>query len=86
MSRTTVQAYAVKDIQTQLFTSPYFLPNDVLAKRSFETACKDETTKFNMYPEDYSLYHIGEYNIETALYKPSQPKQLVNATSYFKED
>lgn len=86
MSRTLVQAYAVKDVQTQLFTHPYFLTNDVLAKRSFEKAVQDETTKFNMYPEDYSLYHIGTYDVETGrMIHNDSPKQLCNATSFLSE-
>lgn len=78
----TLNAYAVKDIQSQLFTNPYFLQNDTVALRSFETACKTENHQFNKYPEDFSMYHIGTYNIETGELISTTPKQISNATSF----
>lgn len=83
--RTNLNAYAVKDIQSNLFTAPYFLVNNTIAQRSFKAACLDPESKFYTYPQDYSLYHIGTYNIETGLLTPTTPEQIANATEYGSE-
>lgn len=78
----TLKAYAVKDIQSGLFTQPYFLMNDTVAIRSFEGAVKDPTTQFNKYPSDFSMYYIGGYNIETGELTNEEPNQIANATQF----
>jgi hypothetical protein len=82
MSRTTLKAYAVKDIQSQLFTAPHFLMNDTVAIRSFEAATLDPSTQFNKYPGDFSMYYIGGYNIESGELTKEEPKQIANASQF----
>ncbi len=79
---TELQAYAIKDIQTKLFTNPHFMTNEIIAKRAFENACKNPESNFNQYPSDYSLYHVGSYNIESGKMTSTTPSQIANATEY----
>lgn len=77
-----LQAYAIKDIQSQLFTNPHFMTNETIALRAFEGACRNPETNFHKYPQDFSLYHVGDYDIVTAKMEAITPKQVANATQY----
>lgn len=79
-----LKMYAVLDVKSNLFNSPHFLTSDGVAIRSFSTACEDKNTDLNRYPADFSLYVVGEFNIETGNVIPIQPKQLCNAAEFVK--
>ena len=74
--------YTVKDIKSGLFAQPHFLPSDGVAIRSFAAACEDSNTELNKYPSDFSLYHIGTYDIEKGHIQPCQPRQIANAAEF----
>ena len=76
------QVYAVFDIKSNLFSSPHHLQSNGVAIRSFSQACEDQQTEFNKFPEDYSLYHLGSFDIESGLLDPETPKQIANASEF----
>lgn len=76
------QVYAVKDIKSGLFASPHHLTSDGVAIRSFSMACENKESQINKFPEDYSLYHLGTFNIETGLLEAVTPKQIANASEF----
>ena len=77
-------AYAVKDVKTQLFSSLHFLPSDGVAIRSFSVACENEETELSKFPEDFSLYHLGSFNESTGKLNHVTPKQIANASEFAK--
>ena len=80
---TLKKAYAIKDIKAEMFSQmPMFVNSNGLAIRSFATACEDDKTDFNKYPEDFSLYEIGTYCMETATLTTITPKQIANASEF----
>lgn len=78
----TLNIYAVLDVKAQIYSQPHFMQTNGVAIRSFATACEDTNTQFNKYPEDYSLYEIGNYNVETAELSKTTPKQIANASEF----
>lgn len=81
--RNLTNAFAVKDIKSALFSQPHFVETKGVAIRSFATACEDPNTNLNKYPSDFSLYHIGTYNIESGqLTAISKPEQIANASEF----
>lgn len=79
----TLNAYSVMDVKSKLFARPHFQQTDGVAIRSFSQACEDDSTELNKYPEDFSLYHVGEFDIETGVLKPlERPKQICNASEF----
>jgi hypothetical protein len=77
-----VKIYSVYDVKSELFSTPHFVQSDGVAIRSFSTACEDESTQFNKYPSDFSLFHIGVYNIETGEIESTTPRQICNASEF----
>lgn len=81
----TLLAFAVKDVKSELFNTPHFVPSKGVAIRSFGTACEDKTTQLNKYPEDFSLFHVGEYSTETGELTPCTPDLIANASEFTKD-
>lgn len=77
--------YAIFDVQTKLYSQPYFAVTDELMKRSFKGACLNTETDYYKYPKDYSLFKIGTYDPETSILIHCQPELIANATEWNSE-
>lgn len=74
--------YSVKDIKSELFANPFIQENNAVAIRNFGTACEDEKSKLNKYPEDFVLHHIGTYNFTSGAIEPSNPSAISTASEF----
>lgn len=76
-----VKCYAVLDAKISDFHLAIFDIKDEGAIRQFADAVNDKQTKWNRHPEDYSLWHIGEFDTTKGLLSGTLPNNLVNATA-----
>lgn len=58
--------FVVRDTKVGAFATPFYLENISVAMRAFAHAANDPTTDVGRYPSDFSLYHLGTYDDETA--------------------
>lgn len=58
----TLNCYTVFDSVAGAYLQPMWFLNDGMALRSFTDMCMDEEHNFNRHAEDFSLFHIGEFN------------------------
>ncbi|QCQ85107.1 nonstructural protein [Blackfly microvirus SF02] len=74
--------FAVLDKKANAFGNPFTAPNLSTGIRSFKYAANDKTTEIGRFPEDFSLYHLGSFDTQTAkidlmiepfLLTPAQP-------------
>ena len=75
-----MKIYSVYDDKAQVWTQPFFQMNDAVAQRSISNAANQEGHNFNMNPEDYALYCIGEFNDEDGTIVSTNTKLLDVAT------
>lgn len=61
--------------------TPFFSLNDETAVRSFGHACKSPDSLMASYPEDYSLYRLGEFDDVSGVILSEKPEFLLNAPS-----
>lgn len=56
--------YAVKDLKSGKYGTPFIMENDMTATRSFLLSLADVTRPSVMtsYPADFELYHVGNYD------------------------
>lgn len=59
------QLFAVKDVKSGRFASPFVADNIQVAKRNVAWAMKDKTTAFYNFPEDYQLFRLGSFDEQT---------------------
>lgn len=74
------QAFAIHDRQVAAFNLPFFCKSEGEACRGFLHAAQNPDTPMSQYPGDYSLFHVGEYDEETAELSPlPDGKRLVTS-------
>lgn len=54
-----LRLYSIYDLKAEQFSPPQVYHNDMLALRGFESLVNDNKTLINSYPEDFSLYYVG---------------------------
>ncbi|QXP08299.1 MAG: nonstructural protein [Arizlama microvirus] len=61
-----MKLYSVYDKRAREFGSPMAMPTDAHAVRSFtqEVNREDTGNMLNQFPEDFAIYHVGDFNQE----------------------
>lgn len=54
-----LRLYSIYDSKAEQFSPPQVHHNDMLALRAFESLVNDDKMLINTYPEDFSIYYIG---------------------------
>lgn len=62
--------FAVYDSKAEMFNQPMFFKAVPEALRAFEDECNRPESALAKHPDDYTLFQIGEYDVETGLLTP----------------
>lgn len=54
-----LRLYSIYDDKAEQFSPPQVYHNDMLALRAFEGLVNNDEMLINSYPEDFSIYYIG---------------------------
>lgn len=72
--------YSVRDLKAESFGSPILVDNVGVAMRQWCDAVNSTDLPIIKHPEDYALYRIGEFDIETGvLICEDQPIHIASA-------
>lgn len=72
--------YSIRDAKTEIFYTPHFAPTHGAAERNFGSLVKDKANQIGLYPEDFDLYFIGNYDDNTGKMTPlDTPMHIVKA-------
>lgn len=55
----TLRLYSIYDSKAEQFSPPQVYHNDMLALRAFEGIVNDDKMLICKYPEDFTLYYVG---------------------------
>lgn len=58
-----LQLYSILDTKAEAFFPPFPAANAAEALRSFSDLLVDPQSKIGKHPEDYRLYHVGEFHV-----------------------
>lgn len=64
-----MQVFSVFDSKTKVFSQPNFLVNKGAALRAWMDACNDPQSNISKHPEDFTFFHIGEYDDENGTFE-----------------
>lgn len=72
---------AVRDSAAGVFGQPIFVPSLGVANRSFadEVNRVDANNQLNVHPEDFELFHLGEFDDVEGVLTPRKPVSLARA-------
>ena len=81
---TKLNVFSIRDEALKAFNNPVYMPTIDTARRSFgDAVVKDEN--FRNHPNDYSLFHLGTYDDETARFEQFDiPVRIAVASDYVK--
>lgn len=65
--------YAIYDSAAHVFTAPTIDISDASAVRSFQQAIANSGSVMNFKPDDFSLYQVGTFDVETGELEPITP-------------
>lgn len=79
-----LEIFTVYDSKAESYLPPFFLPQIAQAKRSFANCCKDkENHAFGQNPQDYTLFHLGQYDDGNATIENNKIISLGNGIEFF---
>jgi len=72
------QICAIKDRASDAFSQPMFMPSLGIAIRQFtdEINKADDNNQLYKHPDDFDLWHLGEYDDNGAKFELIEPVQL----------
>ena len=76
---------AIRDIKADLWARPTYTPSLGASVRDFGDQCQkqDEQNLLYTHPEDFELYHIGEFDDSNGkIEQLQQPKQIAAGSNY----
>lgn len=74
--------YSIRDTKGQCFGPIWIKRSHGEAERDFQRVAKDPQSLVAMYPEDFDLYYMGQYDDKSGLLFPLKtPEHLVKAIS-----
>lgn len=76
---------AVRDIRTNAYSQPQFVPHQGQAIRGFGDQCMDSTNNNNLmakHPEDFELYYLGQFNDQNGRFEQLDPVQIAVGSNY----
>lgn len=81
------QVFAVFDSVARVHAQPFCFAEEGQACRAFAAAANDPSTNIGQNPNDYTLFHIGYFDDNTALLEAlEQPVSLGLAATYVRPD
>lgn len=63
-----LRLYSIYDSKAEQFSPPQVYHNDMLALRAFAGLVNDDKMLINSYPEDFSIYYVGNIGDTDGLY------------------
>lgn len=79
------QVFAIYDMKADAHMKPFFLQNEAMAKRSFIGAAKDKESPMGMFPEDFYLACLGDWEDESGEFRPDGAGVVMSGAALKKE-
>lgn len=80
--------FSIFDRASGAYDRPFVQRSENEAMRSFGDICMDDKHPIGQHPEDYTLYHVGIWNDNTAVIEPGDATKVMNgaeAVSFFEK-
>lgn len=75
-----MQVFSIFDQKAKVFNLPFFKHTAAEAERDFTAVVRDPKSVPGQFPEDFDLYHVGEYDDQTGIIKSlDTPQHIIKA-------
>lgn len=77
-----LKIFAIRDSKAEFYNQPFYQHTRLEAERTFSALANDSKSTIAQHPEDYDLYHLGEYdNISGKIKVLDTPEHIVKAAN-----
>lgn len=80
-----MQIFTVYDSKAKAYLPPFYAPTVAAGLRSFMTVARDATHDFHINSEDYTLFHIGEFDANAGTIEMLDAKVPLGSANEFSE-
>jgi len=81
-----LKAYSIRDAKAEVFNPPFYKNTHGEAERDFVRITQDEKSTVCKFPEDFDLYHVGEFDDRTGKFNPlDTPTHIIKAIQLVKK-
>jgi len=80
-----LKIYTVYDCKAEAYLNPFYSASRGQAIRSWEKACNDPQTSMCEYPQDFTLFEIGDFDISNGQFYPYESKISLGTGVEFKK-
>jgi len=78
----TQKMFSIRDSKAEIFHPPFFRNTHGEAERHIHTLAKEEKHPVNLYPEDFDLFFLGDYDTKTGKLTPQDsPQHILKAVA-----
>lgn len=81
-----LQVFSIRDAAAEIYQTPFCTRSKGEALRVFQDLANDQSHPVGQHPEDYCLFHIGEYNQDTAEMIPAVPNSMGLAVEFSRSE
>jgi len=74
--------FTVYDEKAHAYLPPFFMPQRGQAVRVFTDCINSKEHQFGNHPHDYTLFHLGEWDDNTARFKVKTPSSMGNGLEF----
>lgn len=79
------KVFTIYDCKAEMYLPPFYFKTAGQATRAFEESCNDPQHQFHKHPEDYTLFELGTYDDNSAVFEiGATPYALGKALEYIK--
>jgi len=79
-----MEIFTVYDSKAEAYLQPFFLKTKALALREITDAANNPEHQFGKYPEDYVLFHLGQYDEDKGMFTQDEAPQSMGVVIEFK--
>lgn len=77
-----VELFSVYDAVAKRYMDIFCAPTVEFALRGFKEACGTDGHQFQKFPDDYALYHVGNFDAEVGQIDPMIARKIAVASSF----
>ena len=75
-----LKIYTIYDQKAEAYLPPFYMQNNQMAVRALSDSVNNEEHQFGKYPEDYTLYTLGEFDDSTSIIKQFKESPMLVMT------
>lgn len=79
-----LKIFAILDTKANIFNQPFFMRSTGEAVRAFADLTNDPQSMLFKHPDDFRLFHIGEYDQELAQFNTLPKPEPIGSAAEFK--